>query len=188
MSKLSEEKETIRRDMLLQLKKQSQENRMHKSRRIKDLALSNIFFKRASCVMFYAATSYEVDTREMIQEALRLGKAVALPVVDSHKKEMVPVIIKSLDSLTKSPMGILEPTIEEKNIAPISNIELLFVPGVAFDKWGNRLGRGLGFYDRFLLQLPPKTVKVGLAFDFQILSYVPVVQGQDVMLDLIISN
>lgn len=183
-----DEKETIREKMLFQLKRQSVENRIRKSNRIKELALDTRFFKRASSIMLYISTRQEVDTKELIQETLRLGKTAVLPRVDPEAREIVPVVIKNLDSLVKSPLGIWEPELEDKNIIQVSDLELVFVPGIAFNKWGNRLGRGLGFYDRFLSRLPSKTVKVGLAFDFQIVDQLPVVEGQDVSLDLVISN
>lgn len=93
-----------------------------------------------------------------------------------------------MDSLVRSSLGILEPVRDENKVIPISELDLVVVPGLAFDKGGNRLGRGAGYYDRFLAKLPGRTLKVGLAFDFQVLNYVPAVDGQDVALDLVISG
>ncbi len=185
---ISPEKEAIRLSVRSQLKKEPKNIRLSKSIRIKDLTLNNLFFKKVKVVMFYYSTSLEVDTRELIREALKAGKTVILPAVDPKKNEIVPVAIQDTESLVEGAFGILEPALDPKNIFPVAKIELVFVPGVAFDKWGNRLGRGLGFYDRFLSKLNSKTLKVGLAFNFQLVDSVPTVQGQDVPLDLVISN
>lgn len=174
--------------MLFQLKKQSEPDRMCKSRRVKELALKGPFFGRAQRVMFYASTGEEVDTRELMDEAWQRGKTVLLPSVDGARNELVPVVVRDRRGLVKGKLGIYEPVIDPENLLPPSELELVFVPGIAFDKWGNRLGRGGGFYDRFLAKLSPRAVKVGLAFDFQLVENVPLIPGHDVPLDLVISN
>ncbi len=185
---VGEEKEEIRRDMLSRLKNQPAADKITKSSKIKNLALKGPFFKKAAVVMFYAATSLEADTSELIRECLQLGKKVALPVADPVKKELIPVEIENIDSLVRSSLGIMEPARDKNKIIPLAQLDLVVVPGLAFDKWGNRLGRGAGYYDCFLAKLPARTVKVGLAFDFQMIDSVPTVDGQDIPLDLVISG
>ena len=138
--------------------------------------------------MFYAATSFEVDTRPLILECIKMGKRAALPVTDTSRKKLVPVVIDNMESLAKSSLGIMEPAREEEKILSPESLDLIVVPGIAFDKSGNRLGRGAGYYDRFLADLPANTVKVGLAFDFQMIDDVPVVPGLDIRLDFVISG
>lgn len=188
MNSVDQEKENLREEVLFQLKKQEPNLRISKSLKIKDLALKSSFFTRAQTVLFYMATAYEVETKELIEETMRLGKTVALPVCEPKTREILPVRVKDLSGLTRGSTGILEPVSEPHNILPLSGIDLVMVPGIAFDRWGHRLGRGLGYYDRFLAKLKPTTVKVGLAFDFQVVESVPAVEGRDIPLDLVLSN
>lgn len=183
-----EQKDAIRRDMLSRLKRQPPGDRNTKSLKIKELVLNSPFFKKAGTVMFYAATPSEVDTRPLIEECIKMGKRAALPVTDVARKKLIPVSIDSMESLAKSPMGILEPAREEEKILLSSSLDLIVVPGIAFDKSGNRLGRGAGYYDRFLAGIPASALKVGLAFDFQVIDDVPVVPGLDTRLDFVISG
>lgn len=183
-----EQKDAIRRDMLSRLKSQSPGDRNTKSLKIKELVLNSPFFRKAGTVMFYAATPSEVDTRPLIDECIKMGKRAALPVTDTSRKKLIPVGIDNMESLAKSSLGILEPAREEEKILSPGAFDLIVVPGIAFDKSGNRLGRGAGYYDRFLAGLPANTVKVGLAFDFQVIDDVPVVPGLDIRLDFVISG
>jgi len=183
-----EKKDAIRRDMLSRLKSQPPGDRNTKSLRIKELALRSPFFMKAEVILFYAATSFEVDTRPLILEGIKMGKRAALPVTDTSRKKLVPVVIDNMESLAKSSLGIMEPAREEEKILSPESLDLIVVPGIAFDKSGNRLGRGAGYYDRFLADLPANTVKVGLAFDFQMIDDVPVVPGLDIRLDFVISG
>jgi len=183
-----EKKDAIRRDMLSRLKSQPPGDRNIKSLKIKELVLHSLFFEKAGTVMFYAATSFEVDTRPLIDECIKMGKRVALPVTDASRKRLVPVGIDNMESLVKSSLGILEPAREEEKILSPGAFDLIVVPGIAFDKTGNRLGRGAGYYDRFLAGLPASALKVGLAFDFQVIDDVPVVPGLDICLDFVISG
>jgi 5-formyltetrahydrofolate cyclo-ligase len=183
-----QKKQILRKKILSRLKHQSPEDRVSKSQKIKDLVMAAPFFNRVSCLMTYLAASDEVDTRLLIEQALKVGKTLILPVCNKRKKEIIPVVLKDMSSLVRGPYGIWEPPMEETNKIPLSKIEVVLVPGLAFDRWGNRLGRGMGYYDRFLRRLTAATIKVGLAFDFQMVDNVPVIEGQDVLLDLIISN
>jgi 5-formyltetrahydrofolate cyclo-ligase len=73
--------------------------------------------------------------------------------------------------LKKGPYGICEPVVQR--FVKREDLDLVIVPGVAFDRRGNRLGRGKGYYDRFLKKLPNEAISFGLAFDFQILPSLP---------------
>ena len=124
--------------------------------------------------MFYIAFRGEVNTEEMIKLAKALGKKVSVPVCERDNIAIRPCMLDTHARLIEGPYGVQEPT-ERKCIDP-QDLDLVIVPGVAFDKKGNRLGRGRGFYDRFLDTLPKDTPTIGLAFDFQILSSVPAAQ------------
>lgn len=139
-------------------------------------------------MLFYYPSALEVDAKPLLEAAWKLGKKVALPRTQSETKVLIPIVVRDLDALEKGPHGIYEPAHAEADVLPLAQIDLIVVPGVAFDKWGNRLGRGLGFYDRFLARLGARTTKIGLAFDIQMVELVPTVDEQDVPLDLVISN
>jgi len=121
--------------------------------------------------MFYIAFGGEVNTEEMIREAKKIGKLICVPVCRKDKETMQPAILEDHAKLKKGPYGVLEPATQER-VKP-EDLDLIIVPGLAFDKKGNRLGRGKGCYDRFLSTLSEKTPTIGLAFNFQILPLVP---------------
>ena len=106
----------------------------------------------------------------MIAQAKKLGKLIAVPV-SGFRRTIRPCIWDTRARLEKGRYGILEPA--QKRFCGIKALDLVIVPGVAFDRRGNRLGRGKGYYDSFLQKLPNDTPSIGLAFDFQILPILP---------------
>ena len=121
--------------------------------------------------MFYISLGGEPDTTGMITAARSLGKIVMVPVCMKNKILIRPCLLEDSAKLKVGPYGIREPALERP--VPLDNLDLVIVPGIAFDKKGNRLGRGKGYYDRFLNKLSSRTATIGLAFDFQILPSVP---------------
>lgn len=122
-------------------------------------------------MMFYIAFGGEVDTGEMIREAKKIGKLICVPVCRKDKEIMQPAMLVDRAKLRKGPYGVWEP-VAKTRVKP-EDLDLIIVPGLAFDKKGNRLGRGKGYYDRFLGSLSDKIPSIGLAFDFQILPLIP---------------
>jgi len=171
---LSLSKESIRREILKRLNEQSEIERARKSLKIKKELLALEEFKLAETVMFYVSKDGEVDTIPMIKDTLRMGKRVAVPISKAEKKELIASQILDLEKeLTKGPYGILQPKSKYVRPVPIEEIDLVIVPGVAFDKTGRRLGRGAGYYDRFLKKFPKDIPFIGLAFDFQVVEDLP---------------
>ena len=147
----------------------SREKRESKSRDIERRLFSLPEFQSASAVMFFASFRSEVDTLPMIRHALALGKRVILPKVKG--KDLGLFEIRDFDKdIAPGAWGIPEP--RESVPARIEDVDLMIVPGAAFDEHGNRLGYGAGFYDRLLPAFRKMTV--GLAFEAQILPQVPV--------------
>ncbi|MBM3245737.1 MAG: 5-formyltetrahydrofolate cyclo-ligase [Candidatus Omnitrophica bacterium] len=163
-------KQQIRSKLLLKLKSQKEEERERKSGLIKDKLFRTQLFQKAKTVMFYLSFDGEVNTKRMIEEALKLGKIVAVPVC-GKKRAIKPCVFSERARLKKGPYGVCEPAIKET--INLEDLGLVIVPGVAFDKKGNRLGRGKGCYDYFLRKLPRRIPAVALAFDFQILPSIP---------------
>jgi 5-formyltetrahydrofolate cyclo-ligase len=164
-------KAKIRTKILATFKKQKEEELSLKSRRIKAALFRNKLFKQAKTVMFYVSLGNEVNTTEMIEEALRLGKKVVVPVCGENRK-LEPCVLKRKGAMQCGPYGILEPAL--KRPVGLDKLDLVIVPGLAFDTRGNRLGRGKGYYDCFLASVPHSCRSIGLAYDFQVLPSVPV--------------
>ncbi len=164
-------KTRIRSKILKQLKIQKEEDRNRKSKIIQNKLLRNKVFKRAKIVMFYIAFGGEVNTQEMIKKAQKIGKLVCVPVCRKDKETMHPAVLAGEAKLKKGPYGVLEPVVE--SLVKAEDLDLVIVPGLAFDKKGRRLGRGKGCYDRFLAKISANTPSIGLAFRFQILPRVP---------------
>ena len=130
-------------------------------------------FQKAEIVMVYLSLTGEVDTSPIVLRSWQLRKRVLAPKVSWSQRRMIPVEIRSLsDDLAETTMGIREPV---SGIPfPIPMIDLVIVPGLGFDEFGNRLGRGRGFYDRFLAHPEFAGVACGLAFEEQVVSSMPV--------------
>lgn len=153
-----------------------------KSEKIRDKLFSLLQYRKSKAVMFFVSFNSEVSTHGMIREALK-SKTVIVPKVANN--EIEPSVIIDFDNLVPSgKFGILEP-IEAMNIAH-KNIDLVLVPGIAFDSEGHRIGYGFGYYDRFLAKVP-KAIKIGLAFDFQVVDKIPS-EAHDVPIDLVVTE
>ena len=167
-------KHGIRQEILTLLRKQKEEDRLRKSRVIAGKLLELPEFKGAETIFFYASFDGEVETFEMIKQAKKLRKRIALPVILKLQKMFTAWVIEDLErDLEVGSYGIKQPKKGSTQEILPEQLDLVVVPGVAFDKRNHRLGRGAGYYDRFLRILSPKTPTVGLAFDFQIVDSLP---------------
>lgn len=170
------------------LSAQNKERRDSKSRLIQKKLFEHQAFCKASVVCFYVAMPVEVDTRPMIQEALKIGKRVLVPLADLENKELKLYEIRDLDTdLEVGALGILEPRKDRARLADAKEVDCVIVPGMAFDSQGHRLGRGGGFYDRFLSKFSAKTPKIALAFSFQVLPQIPQ-ETHDQRVDIVLTE
>jgi len=168
------EKDQIRKEILHKLCLQSSFDRARESAEIKKKLFEHSAFKASSVVMFYVSKEYEVSTEGMITEALRAKKKVLVPVTNTREKKIIPSEIKNPDKeLGIGPYGIKQPTNEYIRSAPTDKIDIVITPGIAFDKTGNRIGHGAGYYDAFLKTLPETTLTIGLAYDCQLMEKIP---------------
>jgi len=127
-------------------------------------------FAQARTILFYASKKDEVQTFAMIQKALDMGKRVALPITVVEGKNLVLSEISSVKGLMAGAFSVPEPA-EYMPVQPDA-IDLVVVPGIAFDEKGDRIGHGMGYYDK-LLKTMPQARFVALAFEFQIIPDVP---------------
>ncbi len=121
----------------------------------------------------------------MIKDILQTGRRVIVPVTDLSRHILLHSEIKSFDELQKGTFGILEPPKDLFRKVPISEFDLVIVPGVAFDLAGHRIGFGGGFYDEFLGNV--KATKIALAYEFQRVDKIPT-RPEDEQVDILISE
>lgn len=138
-------------------------------------------FRQASCIALYHAIPGEVQTAGFIEKWFD-KKQLLLPLVIGDDLRLLPY--EGYDSLIPGAFGILEPKNTETTV-PESDVDLIIVPGVAFDCQLNRMGRGKGYYDRLLstLQAP----KIGICFNFQLQESIPV-ESFDKKMDMVITE
>lgn len=133
------------------------------------------FYLGAGTIMFFLSFRSEVETRGMVEETLARGKQVLVPKSLPAERGLLPSELRDLEGdLAPGAYDILEPRPEALRPVDPGRIDLLIVPGVAFDLQGNRLGYGGGYYDRFFERLRPGVPLVALAFELQIVPRVPV--------------
>lgn len=166
--------------MIKKLRAHKEEERLRKSFKISEKLFALKDFIEAKTVLFYLSFDGEVDTQRMIRDSIKHGKRVAVPAIQKEHKKIIPSLIEEFDSeLKMGPHGVRHPKEEHLRPVPLEHLDIVIVPGLAFDEAGNRLGRGMGYYDRFLSQLPKSVPTIGLAFDFQILRDFPPLEPHD---------
>ncbi len=167
-------KNSLRQKKLAARKILSRAEVRSKSNKIKKLLFQLPEFKKAKTVMFYVSFGKEAATHNMIKEAIQQKKKVVVPKIKSKRNLAVYEIDNFNKDLTRGSFGILEPTHSKRRITPKTEIDLVVVPGVCFDrKNGIRLGFGAGYYDRFLQEIKDTAVLIGIAFERQLAQGVP---------------
>ena len=140
------------------------------SLKIQTSFLETEVFCRAGCLALYSPVHNEVDTTAVAEEALSAGKRLVYPRV-SHK-DLEFVEIGALGLLEAGCFDVPEP--RDGPVVSPQEVDVLVVPGVAFDLSGHRLGYGQGFYDRFLARCSEGVLRVGFSYDFQVVDALPV--------------
>jgi len=177
-------KEKLRKEIKEKRRKQSKEDNRKKSKEIKERLFGLKEFIDAETVLFYISYDGEVFTHDMILESF-YKKNIIVPVSNKDTCSLTLSHLKSWEELSIGSYGILEPRIEKIRKTRVEDIDLIIVPGVAFDEKGNRLGHGKGYYDRLLKDA--KVPIVALAFEFQIIENVPT-DEHDKSVDIIITE
>ncbi len=185
------------RKSIKSLCEQNKDSLAAQSKRICELILASPQYKNAEQIFAYMALADEVDLGEVIKAALRDGKKVALPKIMDFEKGLMQFFyldtVQTLNSQTQAgTLGISEPDPQVLQPVDATTLKdssiLILVPGRAFTKEGDRLGRGKGFYDRFLaddlLRSARDAVMAGVCFDFQIKKSLPV-DDRDIRMDLV---
>jgi 5-formyltetrahydrofolate cyclo-ligase len=159
--------------------------RVARSRSVFERVVTLDAFRRAHTVGLYAAIGAEVGTSDLENAAVAAGKRVAWPVLVGATRELAYALCRQGD-LVSGPLRTHQPPPDAPQV-PLSELELVVVPGVAFDLACRRLGRGRGHFDATLRALSPETVRVGLAFELQIVPEIPL-EPHDVPVDLVVTE
>ena len=151
--KLRAQARTMRRSM-------SPEGKQTLDRKIKNRLLNMWALRQVDTVLCYVSTDIEVDTRELINALLQMGKRVAVPRCEDGKAEMNFYYIDSLDSLSAVSFGVDEPDPQKCVMVGKTEGTVCIVPAFMFDKSGYRLGYGKGYYDRYLSGYKGSTIGI----------------------------
>ena len=176
-------KQVVRESLLLQRQQLPVEERLRLSHCVQAHLIAAPLFKGAHGIALYSPTRGEVDTLDLFAAARQAQKRVYFPRVDG--KRMVFVEVAELASLAVGAFGVLEPP-EGPGVA-VAVLDLVIVPGVAFDRRGHRIGYGKGFYDRELHAADFSGASVGLCYQFQLCDRLPA-EAHDIPMDYLLTE
>jgi 5-formyltetrahydrofolate cyclo-ligase len=165
-------KEEIRSLVLKKRTSMPFSEKQKKSTQIKERLFQTDEFQNAETVLFYVSYDHEVGTHEMIKESLTMKKRVAVPKTDMTSRTIICSSLVQWEDLLAGAYKILEPRKGCVNEVSPDSIDLMIIPGIAFDYQGNRIGHGMGYFDR-LLQRKNHACHIGLAFEIQIVENIP---------------
>jgi 5-formyltetrahydrofolate cyclo-ligase len=177
-------KSELRIEMRAKLHAMTAEQRHGASAQACKLLRQQQIWTNAQSVMFYSTLTDELDFSPLIDEAFSLGKTVALPKFVESTKSYTPFKISHAQrDCAVGKFGIVEPTATCAEF-PANRLDLILVPGVAFDLTGHRLGRGQGHYDRLLAHVTG--IKCGVAFDEQLVQRIPA-EAHDIRMNCVLT-
>ena len=180
-----EQRRKLRQMILTKRREISDETAYESGLRIAEYLKAHSFFAKRRVVGSYLSTRGEISTAP-INDYLMSYHDLALPYIDVHiKGQMNFYAYKMGDLLYENRFHILEPDNKTENYIMPDAIDAMLVPLVAFDKKGNRLGMGGGYYDRILKKVSVQCLIVGVAYDMQYLDKIPI-EGWDMPLDEVI--
>ena len=166
-------KKELRQRLRKRLAAITREDMAARSARATQLLVETREFAESEVIMVFLSLPSEIDTTGLVLRAWQDHKRVLAPRISWEQRRMMPTEIRSLTSdLVETAMGLREPVTGTP--IPIPIIDMVVVPGIAFDDKGDRLGRGRGFYDRFLAHPEFKGISCGFAFEVQMIPEVPV--------------
>ena len=180
------DKRDIRKELLAARNSMTEEEVAAGSRAVVRRLIRLDAIRGASTVMVYLAFGSEVVADDLIRWGWSEGKRIAVPRCDPADRELIACRIEGFDELERGHYGIREPKGDRLRPVPPDQIDAVVVPAVAFDRQGNRLGYGGGYYDRFL-PAALRAARVGAAFACQIAAEIPVGR-HDIPMDCIVTD
>lgn len=181
-------KQRVREEALVSRRAISTEELVKKSKVIEEKLLSTELYKNANVIMAYVDFRNEVQTEKIIKAAIADGKRVVIPISVVATRQLILSEIINYDiELESGAYGILEPRTEYIREVDPDLVDLVLIPGVAFDERGFRVGYGGGYYDRFLNRVRPDATKIALAVEVQMVEHA-FEDSHDVPVDMIITE
>lgn len=182
------DKASIRKELFARRDAIPPEVRRAKNRMIRERLSALDEFKNARTIFFFASFRTEVDTIELIKISFSEGKRVVLPKVDKEKHMLVIYEIKSIDELKPEYMGIPEPAVlSDDRKVNINDVDIVIIPGAAFDEAGNRIGYGAGYYDMLLSSLTRNIPIIAPAYEEQVTDSIPA-EPHDIKVSIIVTD
>lgn len=178
-NRLKQDKKRVRELLAQKRRLFSKEDVAEQSSKVVAIVEQMPCFQSAKTVLIYYPTHNEVDLLSLIKR-YKKEKMFLFPVV--HRKAMTVCPYEGNQKMHRGKFNIPEPTTEPY----VGDIDLILVPGVGFDKSGNRLGRGGGYYDKFIGRIGKKTLLVGVGYDFQLVEEIPA-NSWDKRLDYVVT-
>jgi 5-formyltetrahydrofolate cyclo-ligase len=177
-------KASLRESMREQLSRITPAQRLTASHQARTLLERQTVWTKARTVFFYAPLPGELDVWPLVEDSLTAGKVVCLPRFEAATGRYVACEVRhATRDVVTGRFGIREPA-DGCVLVPLNRLDLILVPGVAFDTRGHRLGRGKGYYDRLLSEAGG--IHCGIAFDEQIFTEIPI-EPHDVRLNCIVT-
>ncbi|WMM23732.1 5-formyltetrahydrofolate cyclo-ligase [Tissierella sp. MB52-C2] len=180
-------KKTLRKEILGKRSELSREEIIKYSNIISNEIYEMDLYKNAKRIMCFVSNGTEVETHPLIEQAIKDGKSIVVPITISETKELLVSDVYSLSELEVGDYDIEVPKKKFTRIVDPNTIDLILVPGVAFAKDGYRVGYGGGYYDRFLSKLLNPTPTIAIGFDLQIVDKVPT-DKYDLPVDMIVTE
>lgn len=169
---LHQSKALLRKQIKSRLSEIRPQQRQIASQQAQSLACQLSWYQPSGVIMVFLSMPSEIDTWPLIRKCFADNKIVCVPRVEWQDRRIRPVGLVSLDApLAEARYGCLEPV--DGPVVAVEDIDLVIVPGLAFDLQGNRLGRGAGFYDRFLGQEACRARTAGYGYHLQVVPCVP---------------
>jgi 5-formyltetrahydrofolate cyclo-ligase len=179
-------KDRIRNELLNIRKNLSKDDVIKNSHKIINRLKENKIFRKADTILFYISYNNEVNTHDLIKEYISKGKTVVVPISNKADNSLILSRLSDWDDLENGAYGILEPKESKVQKIRLDKIEVVLVPGIGFDKFGNRIGHGKGYYDRLLKNFTGK-LSVGLIFEDLLVEKIPI-NIYDVPVDMVITE
>ncbi len=185
---MEQRRHELRRRVLARRGQLSAGERRIKSALIIERLLAMPEFKHAGTIFTYINFRSEVETMALADKCLELGKRLCVPVTITAERRLAACRLTNPEGeLRPGYCRIPEPDISKAELIAPLEIDIVVLPGSVFDRYGGRLGYGGGYYDRFLAQEAPDALRVGLAFDLQIVDEVPLM-AHDMRLHYLLSE
>lgn len=188
MEEIREKKQEIRDEITAKMKALAADEIAKKNKAIENRLFEFANFLEARIAMLYTPVTNEVDTMDIIKRSYMYNKIIVLPAFNPHQNKITLMKVDDVEKdLVQGPRGNTEPDKNRCKSVPFECLDIAVIPGVAMDEKGGRIGTGKGYYDRMIPELPSTTRKVGLVFENQIISMVPM-EAHDKYVDIIITE